>query len=54
MFKILLGFLLGCFVTFNYVMPNEKYKQLFEYTNQLVLEFVQSLEEEISKNVNSQ
>lgn len=51
MFKILVGFFIGCFVTYNYIIPNEEYTLLLDQSNNLILEFIQSIEAQLQKNV---
>ena len=51
MFKLLFGFLMGCFVTYNYIIPNEDYKLMLDHANTLALEMIESIEEQLRKNV---
>ena len=51
MFKLLFGFLMGCFVTYNYIIPNEDYKLMLDHANTLALELIESIEEQLRKNV---
>lgn len=51
MFKIFIGFILGCFVTYNYILPNDQYRQLLDDANEYALHLIQSIEKELQKNV---
>jgi len=51
MFKLLFGFLMVFFVTYNYIIPNEDYKLMLDHANTLALELIESIEEQLRKNV---
>lgn len=51
MFKIIFGFLLGCFITYNYIIPNPEYKVLLDNANVMLLEAIQSAENQLKENV---
>jgi len=51
MFKFLLGFIIGCFFTFNYIMPNEEYKLLLERANIYTLELLEDITNHLKNNV---
>ena len=53
MFKTIFGFLLGCFITYNYIIPNPDYRALLDNANVVLLELIQSAENQLKENVNN-
>jgi len=51
MLKILIGFFVGCFFTYNFILPNENYIQMFDDVNIYILDFLYTTTEIIENNV---
>jgi hypothetical protein len=52
MVKLILGFLLGCFVTYNYIIGDPTLEPVLEKTNIWVLETINSIQAKLESNVN--
>lgn len=53
MFKFFIGILVGCFITYNYIIPNQEYTKLLDDANQYLLTLIQSIETQLQNNVNN-
>jgi len=53
MFKLMFGFLLGCFVTYNFLITDEIYLSYLEQSNKLLLSTIDSLQDHLRNNVNT-
>lgn len=51
MLKIFIGFLLGCFITYNYIIPNEDYKIMLDHANKVALDLIDNIQESLKNNV---
>lgn len=54
MIKFFLGVVVGTFLAYNYIIPNESYKKALDETNLVLLDFLQRASTELENNVNNQ
>ena len=54
MIKFFLGIVIGTFLTYNYIIPNESYKKALDELNLTLLNFLQLATTELENNVNNQ
>jgi len=54
MIKITLGFLLGCFVTYNYIIGDPVLEPVLEKTNIWLLQTVQNVEKKLQDNIDKE
>jgi len=52
MVKLILGFLVGCFVTYNYIIGDPTLEPVLEKANVLVLETINDIQSKLESNVN--
>tara|TARA_Y100001970_G_C14225981_1_gene855703 strand:+ start:2664 stop:2837 length:174 start_codon:yes stop_codon:yes gene_type:complete len=51
MLKLTIGFVIGCFVTYNFIMPYPAREQLLAEANRITLQLLQKIQEELKSNV---
>ena len=51
MIKLILGFLIGCFVTYNYIVGDPTLEPVLEKANIWVLNTIDSIEAKLESNV---
>mgnify|MGYP001421481626 CR=1 FL=1 len=51
MLKLTIGFIIGCFVTYNFIMPYPAREQVLAEANRITLQILQKIQEELKSNV---
>ena len=54
MLKLTIGFIIGCFVTYNFIMPYPSREQMLAEANRMTLQLLQKIQEELKSNVEHQ
>tara|TARA_B100000424_G_scaffold271719_1_gene276173 strand:+ start:4150 stop:4323 length:174 start_codon:yes stop_codon:yes gene_type:complete len=50
MLKLFFGFILGCFVTYNFIMPYPAREAMLAETNNMTLQLIETLQKELQNN----
>ena len=50
MFKITIGFLLGCFITYNFIMPYPAREQMLADATKMTLQLLKTLQNQLENN----
>lgn len=50
MFKLIFGFFLGSFITYNFIIPNPEYKIILDQVNEWTYNIIELTQEKIIEN----
>lgn len=50
MFKLLFGFILGCLITYNFIMPYPEREKMLADASKMTLHLLQTLQDQLENN----